>query len=203
MAITSTSRRIRLYRRRCIPVTLALALASFGPAAMASEGEGVTTVPVLSPISVESDDTGETSFIQTIQVDSFELPALSGAVPMSHGGWHVWFGQRVRWRNNSSEVRYDQGVTVRKEGAGAYKAHVHGTFIKGHAYDGDQVWSSFTNPCASVTANHDVGTCASAYQKTSRGGRWLLVSGHWYDHGANGTRNAKCDGCIDWKFVVP
>lgn len=121
--------------------------------------------------------------------------------------WHVFYRQQVRYRTDGSRMRHDFAQTHRDVGTGRWSTNTHAALIKGHSYSGSIVFSGNTHSCANQnqtkTTNSTVDTCSSPYQGTSRGGKWLLVSGHTFDQGANGTQDGACSGCIDWKWTVP
>lgn len=117
-------------------------------------------------------------------------------------GWRVRYAQSVVYA--TTYMGHNYAKTERLEGGGGYGTHAHATLIKGHDYGGQQVFSSFTHSCASRTeTNVTAQTCRSPNQASSSGSKWLLVSGHWYDHGNDGTKDGSCSGCIDWKWTHP
>lgn len=121
--------------------------------------------------------------------------------------WHVFYRQQVRYAVDGSSMRHDFAQTERDVGSGKWHTKTHAALIKGHSYSGTQVFSAYTHACAdqsvTKTTNGKVSTCSSPYQGTSRGAKWLLVSGHTFDQSANGTTDGACHGCIDWKWSVP
>lgn len=120
-----------------------------------------------------------------------------------------WFGLTA----TSTRVAYRWASASHYAGTASYAHHAHGALIKGPNHEGDIVWSSFGNPCASVTLVNgpEIKTCGSEDFTTQHGGRWVIVGGFWYDHHADQNDGSDCPdncefvcpGCIDQKWVVP
>lgn len=95
--------------------------------------------------------------------------------------------------------------TRRLSGSGDYEAEAHAALIKGTAqgveYEDEIVFSQFTDTCAEVVkTNQTAETCQSPLFFTGIPQWWYVVSGHYFDLGANGTQDATCSGCVDWRF---
>jgi len=142
--------------------------------------------------------------------DNDSADAMSSAACCSDpnctdGCWSQGFGIQWAYYSDGSKVRYRTATSSHYQGRASYEHHAHGTLIKGWNYSGDQVWSSFTDSCASVTLDNspEIATCGSPWQGTSHGGKWFLIGGFYYDHYINGTNDFPCDGCIDTKVAVP
>ena len=100
-------------------------------------------------------------------------------------------GYRVRFRNvlvsnagPAQWVRYGYASTKRLSGSGDYRAEAHATLIKGDSYGNEPAFSAYTRPCAGISrVNREAKTCSSPSFVTSPGEKWLVISGHSYDHG--------------------
>lgn len=189
-----------------LAVALSAAVLSAAPSMAATNTPAVVGVPTSGASIV-------TQAIESLGIQNNPLEDLGLESDRDGTGqclkWVVQWKQVVRWYTNGTKMRHDSGQTTRLEGCDNYKARVHTTLIKGHDYFVTPEWSHFgakdNDACASTgwQLNKQARTCSSPYQNTSKGAKWLLVSGHDYDNRANSSVDGSCAGCIDWKWTVP
>ena len=119
-------------------------------------------------------------------------------------------GYRVRFRNVISSnagaaewVQYTYASTKRVSGSGTYAAHAHATLIEGDSYEGEQVFSAFTDSCATKTkVNGEAKTCRSTQFDTEPGEEWLVISGHYYDQDNDDDIEEWITGELDWVWTA-
>ena len=59
-------------------------------------------------------------------------------------------------------------------------------------------------PCAGVSrVNGEARTCTSPGFATEPGEEWLVISGHSYDHGNDGSVEEAITGQLDWVWTAP
>ncbi len=119
-------------------------------------------------------------------------------------GWVVRFENSISSNVGAADwVKYDYAYTKRLSGAGDYLAHAHATLIEGDSYEGEQVFSAFTDSCATKTkVNGQAKTCRSSKYDTEPGEEWLVVSDHTYDDGNDGDNDASIAGELDWVWTA-
>ena len=88
-------------------------------------------------------------------------------------------------------ARDNYASTKRLSGSGSYEAEAHATLIEGDSYEGEQVFSGFSPPCATRTkVNRKAKTCRSPRFDTEPGEERFAISGHSYNHGNDGGSGA-------------
>ena len=120
-------------------------------------------------------------------------------------------GYRVHYNNVLSAnvgrakwVRHYYAITRRVSGSGPYAAEAHAVLIEGDSYEDGQVFSVYTHSCAGVVkVNATARTCASPKFRTSPGDKWFAISGHYYDHGNNGSIEERIAGELDFVWTAP
>jgi hypothetical protein len=149
---------------------------------------------------------------------TIELEAISEAVvgidPSTPGGitsdddyWVIQWSMGWAWRSytgDSRGMRHRFARTIKKEGSGSYVAEAHAALVHGGSYTDEIVFSMDTDSCAvSEVSNSSAGTCPSNWFDSHVGDNWIVVSGHYFDVGEDGSRDATCDGCLDRGFTMP
>lgn len=120
-------------------------------------------------------------------------------------GYDVEFTNVLSANDGPAErVRFYYAHTKRLSGSGPYWAEAHAVLIEGAAYDGNQVFNYKTDSCAAVSAvNAMARTCGSPWFDTSPGDQWLVISGHSYDDGNDGSVEIVIAGERDWVWTAP
>lgn len=101
-------------------------------------------------------------------------------------------------------IRHYFGRTRKLTGTGTYRAEVHSTLLNGGTYGSPSVFDYLGTPCAkSELLNATAQACSSPWFGTTKGRKWFIITGHYFDIGANGSREGDCPGCIDWVYTTP
>lgn len=192
-----TPRPVTRTRRAAVVVVVALAMA------MVVSGQALATEPQ-TQTQRETVKDGVRYIESTAKAADKAMAKRDLYYNAGGGGWTVQFKNVISANAGPAEwVRYLYAHTKRLAGAGAYKTNAHATLIEGDSYEDEQVFSVFTHGCAGKTiVNGTAKTCQSPQFSTSPGEKWFVISGHWYDHGNNGSQDATCPGCIDWVWTA-
>ena len=122
------------------------------------------------------------------------------------GGFTIMYSNSAAYGTAGSNkyVRHNSARTEKTAGTGSYQAEAHGALIKGSSYSNPTVWDYISHPCAqSIVNNAAAQTCVSPWQLSSTGQKWLVISGHYFDIGINGSQDSSCSGCIDFVYTTP
>lgn len=122
------------------------------------------------------------------------------------GSWTIRYANGVGFGTGGGNkyFRHEFAKTEKLAGSGSYQSEAHASLIRGSSYGGENVFNMFTHPCAqSIVNNGTAQTCTSPWQLSSAGQQWLIISGHYFDIGIDGTQDDTCPGCIDWVYTTP
>lgn len=199
---------------RCGVVVLLL----LEPTLTAFAGGDDPPVPPVGPPSVQT-SVGENGEVITIvsQESTIDGSSNGGIIPAGSstvqvGSHTVKYSLCWAYFYNPSLLSYYTyhcyAKTEKISGTGTYKTHAHAALIKGSlagvSYTDPVVFGYPPTACASITkTNATSTTCKSPNFASKTNQWWYAISGHWYDLGADGTINSRCDGCIDTKYRVP
>lgn len=174
-------------------------LAQEAPPAPAAD-DGAAVAPA-------GDDEGvvETVSVSTYRSNGLPFAPQTTVTTDPSGRWRVKFENKISYvRGRRGWVRYDHASTRRLSGSGTYRANAHATLIRGSSYSGEYAFASHMQRCAGVTVvNRTARTCSSPRFSTSPGQQWYVISGHFYDHGNNGSIDAEVTGGMDYVWTAP
>lgn len=158
-------------------------------------------------VAQAGDDEGvvETVNVSTYRSNGLPFAPQSTVTTGPSGRWRVKFENRISFqRGRRGWVRYDHAETRRLSGSGTYRANAHATLIRGSSYSGEYAFASHRQRCAGITTvNRTARTCSSQRFSTSPGQRWYVISGHFYDHGNDGSIEADITGEMDYIWTAP
>lgn len=145
----------------------------------------------------------EASKLVTSQPEEGSPLALS--VTSGNSEFQVRYDNVIQANSGAAKwVRHYYAITHRLTGSGPYKAEAHAVLIEGDSYEDEQVFSGFTSSCAAVVrVNNRAITCISPKFSTSPGDKWFAISGHYYDHGNDGSIDDRIAGELDFVWTAP
>lgn len=150
--------------------------------------------------------TSESERVADSQVTSRHISPLRSAT-QSSGSWSWEYANAAASGIDSygrKVVQHYYGRTRKLTGTGTYKAEVHSTLLNGGTYGSPSVFDYLQYPCAKQEkVNATAQSCPSPWFVTTTGRKWFIITGHYFDIGADGLRDGTCDGGIDWVYTTP